>query len=127
MITQEQFDNLQVGDILKNDTFTLEVCGKFHKAIIGLVDNSTYVYSLDELNERLYTLTKPIKYNQGFEVRKYPERPVVLVGNDIADKLRFLVEVTEGSIYILRGSTNLNRFSEDSNHFIDCKVIKALD
>ena len=34
MLNQLEFDNLQPGDILKNDDSTLEMCGKFHKVLL---------------------------------------------------------------------------------------------
>lgn len=125
MLTQLEFDNLQPGDILKNKTYTLEVCGKFHKAIIGFVDNTTYVYSLHELNERDYKLIKPIKYNQGFEVREYPERPVVLVGDTKPDKLRFLVAIEEETIICI--SEGEDRFYDKPFVFSKWKLIKKVD
>lgn len=125
MITQEQFDNLQPGDVLKNETCTLEVCGKFHKAVIGFVNNATYVYSLYELNDREYKLVKPIKYNQGFEVREYPERPVVLVGDTNPDKLRFLVAIEEETIICI--SEGEDRFYDKPFVFSKWKLIKKVD
>jgi len=99
MITQEQFDNLQAGDVLKNPKNELEVCGIFPKIILVLDKNQrANVFSLRELIIDDYSILKPIKYNQGFEVREYPDRPVVLVGINEATQLRFLVEVKVNEI-----------------------------
>lgn len=51
------------------------------------------------------------KYNQGFEVREYPERPLVLVeGYDRRTYVRYLAEVTETSFICV--SDGSDRFSD---------------
>lgn len=59
-------------------------------------------------------IDKPVpKYNQGFEVKQYPERPMVLVTFKGGDRkyLRFLVEVTETSFICV--SDGHDRFSDN--------------
>ena len=58
-------------------------------------------------------IDKPVpKYNQGFEVKQYPERPMVLVeGYDRKTYIRFLAEVTETSFICV---------SDGSDRFSDC-------
>jgi hypothetical protein len=83
IITREQFDNLQVGDTLKNDRYTLLVEAKFANSVIVLMNKeNTYIYSLRELQNRDYSINQPIQHNCGFPFGNYEDREVVVKVSD---------------------------------------------
>jgi len=123
MLTQLEFDNLQVGDKIQVDKSIGEVQAILNKVILILWDDDEINhYCFGEINF-LWKLIKPIQYNQGFEIREYPDRPVVLVGDEPEDlSLRFLVEVTEDKIItIIDGG---DRYSDSTTPW---KLIKKVD
>ena len=82
-ITREQFDKLQVGDTLKNDSYTLIVEAKFANNIIVLDnDYDCRFLSLKELKEKGYSITKPIQHNCGFPYGDYSDREVIVKVSD---------------------------------------------
>ncbi len=83
MITKEQFDSLEVGDLLKNDRYTLLVEAKFANTIIVLDDAHDAVYlSFKELKGEGYSINKPIQHNCGFPFGDYSDREVVVKVSD---------------------------------------------
>ena len=83
MITKEQFDNLQVGDLLKNENYSLLVEAKFANTIIVLDNEDDCGYlSFKELQEQGYSITKPIQHNCGFPFGDYSDREVVVKVSD---------------------------------------------
>ena len=78
-ITKEQFDNLQVGDELKDEHYTLLVEAKFANTIIA-IDNDDFatVYSFRELRNAKYSIIQPIQHNCGFPYGNYSDREVVV-------------------------------------------------
>jgi hypothetical protein len=82
-ITKEQFDNLQVGDTLKNHRYTLSVEAKFANSVILLMNEEyTYIYSLKELQGMEYSITTTIQHNCGFPYGDYSDREVVVKVSD---------------------------------------------
>ena len=85
IITKEQFDSLQVGDTLKNDRYTLSVEAKFANTIIVLDNDDDCDYlSFKKLQERGYSITKPIQHNCGFPYGYYSDREVVVKVSDVS-------------------------------------------
>lgn len=126
MITQKQFDSLQPGDKIQSGANIGEIQALFSKVILVLwQDEETNFITLNELNSNSIKIVKPIKYNQGFEVREYPERPVVLVGDTKPDKLRFLVAIEEETIICI--SEGEDRFYDKPVGFSRWKLIKKVD
>ncbi len=83
MITKEQFDNLQVGDLLKNDNYTLLVAAKFANTIIVLDNEHDAVYlSFKQLKGQGYSINQPIQHNCGFPYGDYSDREVVVKVSD---------------------------------------------
>lgn len=122
MITQEQFDNLKTGDKIQSGASIGEIQALFSKVILVLwQDEETNFFTLQELNSNNIKIVKPIKTNQGFEVREYPERPVVLVGNN--GFLRFLAEVKENKIICVSEANP--RYS--TSVFSEWEVIKKVN
>ena len=87
-ITKEQFDNLQVGDTLKNENSTLSVEAKFANSIIALTNEGNAVYlSIKELQNSQYSIIQPIQHNCGFPFGDYSDREVIVkVSNESIDK-----------------------------------------
>lgn len=78
-ITKEQFDNLQVGDELKNENFTLLVDAKTNTTILVAYNEYTScIFSLKRLQDDKYSITKPIPNNCGFPYGDYSDREVVV-------------------------------------------------
>jgi hypothetical protein len=87
MITKEQFDNLQVGDTLKNDNYTLSVEAKFANTIIVLYMDNEHdaVYlSFKQLKGQGYSINKPIQHNCGFPYGDYSDKEVVVKVSDVS-------------------------------------------
>ena len=82
IITKQQFDNLQVGDELKelkNEKSTLLVEAKFANSIIGLTnERNVYFYSLKKLQNSQYSINQPIQHNCRFPYGDYSDREVVV-------------------------------------------------
>lgn len=79
-----KISELKEGDVLKNphhrDLSVLQHLGKV--VILESDKGVTGVYSERELNDNEFELIQPTtekKYYMGFEVREYPERPIVEV------------------------------------------------
>ena len=85
IITKEQFDNLKVGDTLKNDRYTLIVEAKFAKTII-FIDNEgdSDMLSLKALRNAHYSITKkiPTEHNCGFPFGDYSDKEVIVKVSD---------------------------------------------
>ena len=87
IITREQFDNLQVGDSLKDGHYTLLVEAKFANTIIAMDDeHHACTLSFTELQEECYSITKPIQHNCGFPYGDYSDREVVIKVSDVSIK-----------------------------------------
>lgn len=95
-----KINELKERDVLKAGSVTVTILQNLGKVvIIEFSDDSTCIMSEKELNANQYELVPPTpekKYFMGFEVREYPERPIVQVG---AQKcLRRLIEVKENYV-----------------------------
>lgn len=85
IITKQQFDNLQVGDTLKNAHYTLLVEAKFANTIIILSNEGiSYTYSLNELQNSQYSINQPIQHNCGFPYGDYSDRECLVKVSDIS-------------------------------------------
>ena len=96
-----KISELKEGDVLCNENYqavVLQILGKV--VVIEDQYDDTHVCSEKELNGNDFKLMTPPtpekKYYMGFEVRKYPERPIVEVSNYKCGvrNLRRLIEVT---------------------------------
>lgn len=101
-----KISELKEGNVLCNENYqavVLQILGKV--VVIEDQYDDTHVCSEKELNGNDFKLMTPPtpekKYYMGFEVREYPERPIVEVNDYKASmkKLRRLVEVT--NTYVL--------------------------
>ena len=100
-----KINELKEGDVLTDGCQTITILHNLGKVVI--VERPNYVtsiYSEKELNKHGYELVPPTpekKYFMGFEVREYPERPIVEVTHtDGGFKfLRRLAEVKEDYVY----------------------------
>lgn len=99
-----KISELKEGDVLKSGAVELTVLEVLNKCIIGTNSICEYVLSEQRLNASGYKLMTPPtpekKYYMGFEVREYPERPIVEVsqGEDKEKYLRRLIEVKEDCV-----------------------------
>lgn len=95
-----KISELKEGDVISDESQTLTILQHLGKVvIIERSSGTTSIFSEKELNRHGYQLVPPTpekKYFMGFEVREYPERPIVEVSDYKASmkKLRRLVEVT---------------------------------
>ena len=82
-ITREQFDNLQVGDTLKTENYTLLVEAKFANTIAAIDDqDDAYVYSFKEVRQANYSINQPIQHNCGFPYGDYSDKEVIVKVSD---------------------------------------------
>lgn len=82
-ITKEQFNDLKVGDTLKDGHYTLLVEAKFANTIIAMNDkHHACQLSFTELQEFGYSITKPIQHNCGFPYGNYENKEVVVKVSD---------------------------------------------
>lgn len=122
-ITQEEFDSLKQGDMLKMSNDLYEVQGKIGKIVFINKEDNSLSFNLKELQERDVELVKQPKTNQGFEIRKYPERPIVkIMHKDGGVSIRYLCEVTEDSFVCVtdgdsRESNKTVKWESDQNTF----------
>lgn len=99
-----KISELKEGDVLKSGAVELTVLLNLGKAVVVEHEYKTLIYSEKELNKaqyKLVPLTPEKKYFMGFEVREYPERPIVEV-NDYKGgvrNLRRLIKVVENFVY----------------------------
>jgi hypothetical protein len=108
-ITREQFDNLEVGDMLKNYKYTLSVEAKFANTIIVLDNDDDCDYlSFKELQNMDYSLIPTIQHNCGFPYGDYSDREVVV---RVSDK-----DVERSNIYIRLISVSENGFKDHSGN-----------
>ena len=111
-ITKEQFDNLQVGDELKNETLPLIVEAKFVNTIIA-IDNDDFatVYSFRELLNAKYSIIQPLQHNCGFPFGDYSDREVVIKVSDIS-----IDRCTKYPNYMRLKSVNNEGFTDHNNN-----------
>ena len=84
-ITKEQFDNLKVGDELKNEDYTLLVDAKTNTTILVAYNEYTScIFSLKRLQDDNYSITKPIQHNCGFPYGDYSDKEVIVKVSDIS-------------------------------------------
>ena len=111
-ITKEQFDSLQVGDTLKNDSYTLIVEAKFANTIIVMNDKHyAYTLSFTELQEFGYSLIQPIQHNFGFPYGDYSDREVVVKVSDVS-----IEDCTKHPSYIRLISVSENGFTDQNGN-----------
>ena len=112
-ITKEQFDNLQVGDELKNEYHTLLVEAKFANSILVMDDEHDAAYlSFKELKEQGYSINQPIQHNCGFPYGNYSDREVVVkISNESIDKCK------NSKIYIRLMNVGNGGFQDDDGEY----------
>ena len=82
-ITKEEFDELKVGDELKNDRNTLLIEAKYANTIMVLLNEyDAIILSFKEIQEEGYSITKPIQHNCGFPFGDYSDREVIVWVSD---------------------------------------------
>jgi hypothetical protein len=82
-ITKQQFDNLKVGDELKNNEYTLLIEAKFPNTIMTIYDEyNSCIFSLKGLQNSKYSITQPIQHLCGFPYGDYSDREVVIKVSD---------------------------------------------
>ena len=82
-ITKEQFDNLKVGDELKNEDYTLLVDAKTTTTILVAYNEYTScIFSLKKLQDAGYSINKPTEHNCGFPYGNYSDKEVVVKVSD---------------------------------------------
>lgn len=110
-ITKEQFDSLKVGDTLKNENYILLVEAKFTNSMIGLTNKgNAYIYSLNELQEAKYLITKPIQNNCGFPYGNYEDREVIVKVSDESIK-----DCDNKTLYVRLKSVSKKEFQDFKN------------
>jgi len=81
-----KIEDLKVNDVLVSTNYKIEILYNFGKAVVGLIHNKTDIYSESELRGcKLQIPKKKLEKIQGFEVREYPEMPLVEVSDDNVD------------------------------------------
>ncbi len=112
-ITKEQFDNLQVGDELKNQNYTLLVEAKFANTILVMDDEHDAAYlSFKELKEQCYSINKPTEHNCGFPFGDYSDREVIVkISNESIDKCK------NSKIYIRLMNVGNRGFQDDDGEY----------
>ncbi len=111
-ITKEQFDNLQVGDTLKNENYTFIVEAKFANTILVIDDEHDAAYlSFKELKEQGYSIIQPLQHNCGFPFGDYSDREVVIKVSDIS-----IDRCTKYPNYMRLKSVNNEGFTDHNNN-----------
>lgn len=87
IITKEEFEGLQQGDIVSNGKETLEVQARIGKVVlvVGFPYNESslgYVYSYWELVHGEFCLVKPVTHNCGFPLGDYRDKMVYVFVSD---------------------------------------------
>jgi hypothetical protein len=78
-MTQQEFNDLKVGDYLKTENSTLLVEAKFANTIAVIDDqDDAYVYSFKEVRQANYSINQPIQHNCGFPYGDYSDREVIV-------------------------------------------------
>ena len=111
-ITKEQFDNLKVGDTLKNDRNTLLIEAKYTNTIMVLLNEyDAIILSFKEIQEEGYSITKPIQHNCGLPYGDYSDREVVIKVSDIS-----IDRCTKYPNYMRLKSVNNEGFTDNNNN-----------
>lgn len=111
-ITKQQFDNLQVGNELKNAHYTLLVEAKFANTIIILSNEGiAYTYSLNELQNSKYSITQSTQNNCGFPYGDYSHIEVIV---KVSDKSIDHCEIPP--LYTRLMSVNNEGFTDHNNN-----------
>lgn len=119
-ITKEQFDNLQVGDTLKNHKYTLSVEAKFANSVILLMNEEyTYIYSLKELQGMEYSITTTIQHKYGFPYGDYSDREVIVKISNAS------IEIYKRRIYTRLITVNEEGFRDDCGELFKFAVLAS--
>lgn len=82
-ITKEQFDNLQVGDELKNYRYILIVEAKFANTIaVILNEHDSAFLTFKFIQGEGYSINQPIQHNCGFPFGDYSDKEVIVKVSD---------------------------------------------
>jgi hypothetical protein len=111
-ITKQQFDNLKVGDELKNNEYTLLIEAKFPNTIMTIYDEyNSCIFSLKGLQNSNYSITQPTEHNCGFPFGDYSDREVIVKISD-----RSLVKCEINPIYMRLMSVNNEGFKDHNSN-----------
>lgn len=101
-----KISELKEGDVLVAGALEIKVIELLRNCVIVESNSISYIISEDTLNQRKFKLKQLVptpekKYFMGFEVREYPERPIVEVSDYKLGvrNLRRLIKVVENYVY----------------------------